>query len=1059
MKKSRLNWFYASLLLLSVSAGYAQDKKLTGVVSEGGLPLPGVTVMIKGSDKGTQTDLNGNYSLNVQKGDVLVFSFVGMNDVTHKVGDAPVYNVSMTGDSGNELDTIVVTAYGTQSKASVAGSIATVDAKEVETISAQNVVQGMVGKVAGVQIVNSNGMPGEAPTVRFRGVGSISASSAPLYVVDGVPFAGDISSISNHDIETVSFLKDASAAALYGNRGANGVIIITTKKGKNGETKITFDSKVGFSNRAVPEYNIIKDPGQFYEGWFATLRTTYMFNDPKNHLNSDQAGQMALANYINGETWGVGYNAFNMASSELIDPKTGKLNPNASLLYKEDWSDYLYQTGLFTQTHFNISGGSDKTNYLFSMGYDNTDGYVVGNNFQRITSKVVIDSQIKDFLKVGANLNYSHANNKYTRGWNGGTAYSNPFFWSRVIAPIYPVHYYDEQGLLVRDKDGATIFDDGLGTYNGGIKRPYGNNMNPVATNKLDYNRSLSDNVFGTAYLEAQIADGLKFKYTVTGDLKYSLARNMYTPELGDGAADHGRVTKTTTRNMSVTNQQLLTYNKWFGNHSVDVLLGHESFDREYDDMYIYKGNMLFPDSPHLGHAAVIKSATGSNNRYSIEGYFSRLLYGYDNKYFINASIRRDASSKFDSGNKWGTFYGVGAAWNISKENFMKDITWIDMLKIKASYGEQGNDNLLDQNGYELVNPYQDRWEVISTFDADAPMTIERKYKANRDITWETNINSNIGFEGTFLNGRLNVEAEYFQRKVVDMLFFKPVSAIEGTDVLPYNIGDMKNTGIEVSLSGDVVKTSDLRIGLNANFTHYKNKVLKLPNNSLPNNRMDSGTLRREEGKDMYNLFLKEFVGVNKENGNAQFVRIDPNTGERSIVEDWNLATQQEIGKSMLPKAYGGFGLDVAYKGFDLAANFAYQFGGYGFDSTYYGLFAPTLGQNLHKDVFNTWTPDNINASMPRVSVDDPLKPYSNSTMTLTKTDYLSLQNISLGYTFNDKVSKSIGLDRLRIYANIDNVALWSKRKGYDPRMSLIGNTDYKYSVLRTFAFGVNLQF
>ncbi|MDM1378262.1 SusC/RagA family TonB-linked outer membrane protein [Myroides marinus] len=1057
--KLNYKWIVAAGIMLLSQNISAQQKALKGVVTEGGLPLPGVTVMIKGTDKGTQTDLNGNYTLNVQKGDVLVYSFVGMQEVTHKVGDAQVHNVTMSGDSGSELDTIVVTAYGTQTKSSIAGSIAEVKAEEIETISSQNVVQGMVGKVAGVQIVNSNGMPGEAPTVRFRGVGSISASSAPLYVVDGVPFSGDVSSISNNDIETVSFLKDASAAALYGNRGANGVIIITTKRGKKGETKITFDSKVGFSERAVPEYDIIKSPGQFYEGWFSALRNTYMFNDPKKILTKEQAGQVALNNYIDGKTWGVGYNVYNMSSKDLIDPTTGKLNPNAKLMYQEDWNDYLYSNGLFTQTHMNISGGSDKTNYLFSIGYDDTEGYVVGNNFQRITSKVVIDSQVKDFLKVGANLNYSHANSKYTSGWDGGTAFSNPFYWSRIIAPIYPVHYYDQQGNIVRDADGNAIFDDALGTYNGGVKRPYGNNMNPVATNKYDYRRSLTDNVFGTAYLEAQIIEGLKFKYTVTGDLRNSLNRTMYTPLLGDGASDNGRVTKTMTRNIAITNQQLLTYNKWFGNHSIDVLLGHESFNREFDNMYIYKGNMLFPDSPHLGHAAVIKSATGANRMYAVEGYFSRLLYGFNNKYFVNASIRRDASSKFDPSNKWGTFYGVGAAWNISKENFMKDITWIDMLKLKASYGEQGNDNLLDQNGYELVNPYQDRWEVISTFDADAPMSIERVYKANRDITWETNINSNIGFEGSFFGGRLNIDAEYFQRKVVDMLFFRPVSAIEGTDVLPYNIGDMKNTGFELTVSGDIVRTSDFRIGLNANFTHYKNKILKLPNNGLPNNRMDSGTLRREEGKDMYNLFIKEFVGVNAENGNAQFVRIDPKTGERSIVEDWNLATQQEIGKSMLPKAYGGFGLDLAYKGFDLGLNFAYQFGGYGFDNTYQSMFAPTLGQNLHKDFFDTWTPDNTTASKPRVAVDNPLKPYSTSTLTLTKTDYLSLQNITLGYTFSNKVSKVIGLDRLKIYANVDNVALWSKRKGYDPRMSLIGGTDYKYSVLRTFAFGVNLQF
>lgn len=1055
--RSKFKWTLALIMALFVQLSFAQEKTLTGVVTESGMPLPGATVIVQGTQHGTQTDLDGRYSLKVNAGDVLVFSFIGLNDVTYTVGAANTYNASMVADDAM-LDEVVVTAYGTQTKSSIAGSITEVKADEIQTIASQNVVQGMVGKVAGVQVINSNGMPGEAPTVRFRGIGSISASSAPLYVVDGVPYAGDVAAISNNDIESVSFLKDASAAALYGNRGANGVIIITTKKGVKGETKVTIDSKVGFTSRAVKEYDVMTSPKDYYEGWFSVLKNTYMFSDMENPLSNADAGQIAQQGLLTGD-FGLGYNVYNVSNDQLIDGATGRLNPNASLLYQEDWNDYLYKTGLFTQTHMSLSGGSDKTSHFFSIGYEGNEGYVVGNNFEKITTKLNVESQVRDFLKVGGNFNYTHLNSKYAGGYDGGTAYSNPFFWSRVIGPIYPVHAYDANGKLVLDNDGNKVYDDGLGNYNGGVKRPYGNNMNPVASTLYNYRRSFTDNLFGSTFLEASLAEGLKFKYTLTGDLTNGLNRSMYTPIIGDGVADNGRVSQQSSRTMAMTHQQLLTYNKWFGNHSIDVLLGHESFERESDGMYVYKTNMLFPDSPFLGHASVIKDGSGSNSKYAVEGYFSRLIYGYDNKYFVNASVRRDASSRFDPDNQWGTFYGIGGAWVISKENFMKEVSWVDMLKVKASYGEQGNDNLLGTDGRSLINPYQDRWVVITTFDADDPMSIERKYKANRDITWETNINSNIGFEGSLFNGRLNIDAEYFQRKVEDMLFFKPVSAIEGTSTLPFNIGDMKNTGFEVTIDGDVIRTRDLRLNLHANLTHYKNEILRLPDNGLPNNRMDSGTLRRMEGKDMYNLFLKEFVGVNPENGNGQFVRIDPETGVRSIVEDWNLATQQEIGKSMLPKVYGGFGLGFDYKGFDLGLDFAYQFGGYGFDNTYYSLFSPTLGQNLHNDVKNTWTPENPTASLPRVEIDSPYKFYSNSTMTLTKTDYVSLQAVNLGYTFGDDVAKALGIDRLRVYANADNVALWSKRKGYDPRMSLTGATDYKYSLLRTVSFGVNLQF
>ncbi|MEK6492978.1 TonB-dependent receptor [Myroides odoratimimus] len=1058
MKKSRLNWFYASLLLLSVSAGYAQDKKLTGVVSEGGLPLPGVTVMIKGSDKGTQTDLNGNYSLNVQKGDVLVFSFVGMNDVTHKVGDAPVYNVSMTGDSSNELDAIVVTAYGTQSKASVAGSIATVESKSIEAVVSTNVTQGLVGKVAGVQIFNSSGAPGQSSVIRFRGIGSINGSSAPLIVLDGVPFNGTMNSINNADIESVSFLKDASAAALYGNRGANGVLIITTKKGKEGGVKVTVDSKFGIANKNYREYDRITDPGMYYEAYHQALAGSYYRAGQSSNRTWEESLQLASNNLIgnNGSLTtlgnGLGHNIYNVANNEVV-LANGKLNPNASVRYHENYEDFIFRNGFVSNNNISLAGGSENLKYYMSVGHESNDGIVKTQTFEKTTVRLNLDSKLNKIFSMGGNLSYANIVQKDPMGGGYATgansSYVNPFFWNNTIAPIYPVHAYGLDGKIMKDDLGNNLFDDGSGTISPYL-RPFGGNSNAYAEGINNVRKNQIHQLFGTVFLNAELFDGFSFKYVLSGDMYSSLLRQTQNPLYGSGTGVKGRIYQTDDMMFAVTHQQLLNYSKGFGNHSIDVLLGHETMSRSKDDLYVQRTNMVFPDSPYINHASAINSAEGGGNDYKLEGYFARLNYGYANKYFVNTSIRRDASSYFHPDHKWGTFFGVGGAWVISREGFLENVSWLDNLKLKASYGEQGNDNL------GIINPYQDKWIVAPTFDADAAVIINQTFQGTKDISWEKNKNFNIGFEGSILNGRLNVEFEYFQRRVNDMLFLVPMPVVSGVASKPLNAGDMKNTGFELSLNGDIIRQDDFRLGFNFNATHYKNRITRLPEGQ---DRIVDGQFIREVGGSVYDFYLKEYVGVNKENGNAQFVRIDPETGVRSIVEDSNLATNQRIDKSSLPKVYGGFGLDVEYKGFDLSANFAYQLGGYGLDSKYYGFFDVRPGQNMHKDYSNAWSPTNTNGSTPMLYIQDAQGAYSRSTAQLVKTDYLSLQNVTLGYNFTPSVTKKIGLDKLRVYSIVDNPLLFSKRKGYDPRLHLTGTSGTGYSLYTTVMFGVNLQF
>lgn len=1049
--KLNYKWIVAAGIMLLSQNISAQQKALKGVVTEGGLPLPGVTVMIKGTDKGTQTDLNGNYTLNVQKGDVLVYSFVGMQEVTHKVGDAQVHNVSMLGE-GDELDAIVVTAYGTQTKSSVAGSIATVDSKELQTIVSTNVTQGLVGKVSGVQIYNTSGAPGQAPVIRFRGIGSISASADPLIVLDGVPFNGTMNSINNADIENISFLKDASAAALYGNRGANGVIIITTKRGTAGKIQLSVDSRFGIADKNYKEYDRMTSPKAYYEAYHQALRGNYM----REGQSWTEAGKTASSNLIgvNGSLSqrgnGLGYNIYNVANTDLVRPD-GRMNPNANLLFHENWDDFVYRTGYVSQNNINLSGGTADTKYYLSVGHDSNDGIVETQSYEKTMARLNLDSKVNETFKIGGSLSYTNINQKDPMGGgfaSGGTStYVDPFFWTNTIAPIYPVHAYDKSGNIMRDEQGKAYYDDGSGKISP-FNRPFGSKSSTYAEGVNNYRKNTINQLFGTGYLDVKLYEGLTFKYVLSGDFYNSMLRETQNPLYGSGTVVNGRVYQTDRNVFSVTNQQLLNYSKWFGQHSVDILLGHETMVRNDDNLFVHRSNLLFPDSPFINHAAVIADGDGGNEEYKLEGYFAKLNYGYNNKYFVNASVRRDASSYFHPDNRWGTFFGLGGAWLISKEKFLENVSWLDNLKLKASYGEQGNDDL------KTMNPYQDKWTLTPSYDSNAPIIITETFQGNKDITWETNKNFNAGFEASFLNGRLTVDAEYFERKVNDMLFYVPMPIVSGVSTKPFNAGNMTNKGFEVSLTGDVVRTNDLRISINVNGTHYKNKITKLPEGQK---RIISGQFIREEGGSMYDYYMKEYVGINQENGNAQFIKVE-NDGTRVVVEDWNKATDQRIDKSALPKLYGGFGLNLEYKGIDFNASFAYQLGGYGMDSKYYSYFALREGQNLHNDFNKTWSPDNTNASMPMVYVGDGNSAYSRSTMYLIKSDYLSLQNLTLGYTFDSSVRKLLGVSKLRVYALIDNPAIWSKRKGYDPRLNLSGVNGSGYSLYSTYMFGVNLS-
>ncbi len=1060
--KSMLTWMLTPFLVLTMSFSFAQEKTISGnVTDQDGLPLPGVSIVVVGTTSGTQTDFDGNYSITASQGQVLRFTYIGQATVNRTVGSGNTINVQMEEDA-QALEEVIVVAYGTQKKEEITGSVTTIKSETLADIPTPSVVQGLVGQVAGVQIINQSGAPGADPTVRFRGIGSINSSSAPLYVVDGVVFNGNLNAINPQDIASMTFLKDASANALYGSRGANGVIIITTKQGTSDRLEVTFDTKIGFNSRAVPEYDIILDSGRYYEAVFDRTRLDLI----NNGASLADAAQAAAANIVTNPAFPLGYNSFNVPEGEIIDPLTGRISPGATLLYQDSWLDESYITGLREENYLSMRFNNEKMSTFFSVGHLDDEGIIVNSGFERVTARLNTEFRPKEWLKISAGMNYSNtvADNPLG-GFTSGNV-SNIAGWARGTAPIYPVYSRDANGNLILDADGNRIFDFGLGTGGApGVRPSFKSNSNPVGTAQLDVNDNVSDNFSGRFSASFKFLKDFEFTYNISADLTLANISRYATPVGGDALEANGRITTRSNRGLTVANQQLLNWNKDFGRHTLSVLLGHESNDFNFRLMAGQVTETVVEGLDVLNNGVNIQFLTGYQKDYTVEGYFSRLTYDFDDKYFINASFRRDGSSVFAPDNRWGNFYGLGAAWSVHKENFL-DVPWINVFRLKASFGQQGNDAILYEDNRTIVGDtdnrnyfaYTDQFDIINA-GGNVP-GISFFQLGNEDLVWETSTNINAGIELGLFENRLTINAEYFVRAVEDLLFFEPLAQSDGVGTKPANVGDMDNKGIEVEISADLVRSKDFQLSFGINGTHVKNEIT-----SLPEEFIDDGLFRLEEGRSRYDYFMREWAGVDPGNGDGLWFTdvLDDNgepTGERVVSNDRVNATENFVGKSALPDVYGGFFTNISYKNFSLGVNFAYQIGGYGYDGVYQNLLSTTsAGDNFHNDVFKSWTPENRTALIPRLDIND-INQAGTSTFFLVDASYLNLQNVTLTYNFNRKIIDKLGISGLKIYATGNNVFLWSKaRQGYDPRLSITGNAINEFGLARTTSLGLTLNF
>jgi TonB-linked SusC/RagA family outer membrane protein len=870
-----------------------------------------------------------------------------------------------------------------------------------------------------------------------------------LIVVDGVPYEGSLNSISTQDIESLTVLKDAAANSMYGARGSNGVIIITTKGSKSGKARINFEARFGTNQRGVPTYDVMTDAGMYYEMMYESYR-----NALEGNIDGD-AAQYAAENLI-GQI--LKYNKFKgVADNALINPATGKLNPAAKeYKWNDDWTEDPFENGKRQEYNINISGGNDKTQAYASLGYLEDEGYMVGSGFERISARVKVDQNIGKNFRVGGNMAYANTIRRQFGSESGGT-YSNIFMFSQNIAPIFPIYLYDTNGQLMYDEKGNARYD--FGSEYG---RPYSSEQNPLATAKEGINKFMSDNLSTRGYLEAKFLKDFKFTLNVAYDVFNNTSTEFATPIGGDAFNVGGRGYNYTSRRGALNLNQLLNWSREFGNHNFNVLLGHETKNDKYKYLEGHMTNYADPSNPDFSNASQYQGLTSYSAEYALEGYFGKLEYDFADKYYFTASYRRDGSSRFHKDNRWGSFWALGGSWRAKEEAFLKDVEWLDNLKVKASYGTQGNDNV----GY--YHNYSDLY-VVERVDGAPAFT--KALRGNKELTWEKSNNFNVGVELGLWNW-LDFNVDFFIKETKDMLYYSPLPSSEGSPAGIYrNEMDMKNTGVEFELNANIFDNDNFKWNVSLNGTHYKNELTKLPVSKPADKYPDgyqAGSYWRKIGGSLYDFYAYEYAGVDPENGKPQYKKYltDENgneTGEIELVNDVTKATRRQTGKSSIPDFVGGFSTTFEAYGFDLSISTAFQLGGYVYDSNYSGLMnAGDAGQNMHKDMLNRWTPQNKNTNIPALGYQVQSQEITQGNTVdffLTEASYFSLRNVTLGYSLPANLVKKAGIEKLRVYLTGDNIWLKSKREGLDPRMYFTGETKMGYSAVRTYSVGLNLTF
>lgn len=1018
----KMKFIILSLLGIISLQAVAQQRTISGTIvsSEGNEPLIGATITVKGTEtRGTVTDVNGKYTLQIEAKDkILVVAYLGMKTQHLKVPATNKLDIVLEPEN-MRLDDVVVTGYGNFTKSSFTGSANTLKGDLMKNIPVVSVEQKLQGLTTGVNITSSSGQPGANQNIRIRGMGSFNASQEPLFVIDGIPVSSGslstggadaaymnnsktniMSTLNPSDIENITIIKDAAAASLYGSRAANGVILITTKRGQAGRARVTFNVSAGFSNAAV---------------------------DFRPTLNGDQRYELLYEGLMNAAIDKQMGNPQEYASAEI-----GKYAFKPTMGYT-DWRNELLRTALQQNYEASVSGGNAKSTYYLSLGYNNQEGLAKNSSLDRYSARLNLTHKVGKIAEVGANMMFSQMNQEMNE--ERGSAI-NPFL--DVAGLLNP-------SMTVRDENGnfiGTSEDDA---------------MNPLRDILTDYNRTRMSRIFSTGYASIEPIKGLKIKETLSYDYNIQKDSRYLNPlsssgiktsngaQTAKGFIEYGKLISSTSINYVHTFAE---------RHNLDVLAAYEIEDYKMDKAIGEKSKLPSDQLTAPDNAAILNGFVSSPQGYRMLSYVSRLNYNFDSRYYLAGSFRRDGSSRLSPDNRWGNFWSVSAMWHISNERFMKPIKNIlSDLKIRASYGVNGNQPGAYYGYMGLYSYSQNYMGQSGSFESSMP---------NNNLGWEKNYNLNIGLDLAFLN-RIFLSVEYYNRDTKDLLYNRPISATTGFTNYLANVGQLNNKGIEVELRTLNFIRNNFNWTTVINLSHNKNKIISL-NNELEQS-IEGNWKIHKIGLPYHTFYVKEFAGVNPENGLAEYYMNTPlENGEvdRSLTTDASKATSIPY-KSVDPKVSGGITNHFSYRWFDLNFTFTYSLGGYSFDKM--GTMLENGGEKIYSGRYNLpaymmdrWQKPGDRTDIPRFSYADK-GTVSNSSRYIHSTDHLRLKNLTFGFTLPSEWTSKVKIENARIYFSGSNLLTWAKWKQYDPEVPVHGEVWCEAPAMRTFSFGAQLTF
>lgn len=1083
-------WFLVGWLIGISASSIAQGIRVTGTLSkaEDGTPLPGGSVMVQGTTLGTITDFQGKYAITVpESARVLIFSFVGRQTENVSIDGQTEIDVVL-GPDALGLDEVMVVAYGTAEKSSFTGSAETVSKDKIENIQATSWTKLLEGTVAGLQVSSPSGQPGSDAQILIRGIGTFSGSNGPLLVLDGFPFVGHWNYINPDDIESITVLKDATAGALYGARGANGVIVITTRKGHKGKPDINFKIRQGWSDRSIPEYPRINQQ-QYYEKFWEAYRNMLYYG--ADYSLEEAAEKASFGVDDDGKSTNIvaqlgNYNAYNLNPNQLVGTD-GQLNQDATLLWQDDWEEELFRIAPKQDYNLSVSGGSEKTVYLISLGYLKEDGLLEYSDFERFTGRVGVESQLNKWLKLGLNTAFSsYTTNQFDERLDSNT---NPFSLTRTMGPIYPFYAYHtwnqaDAGSNIYNPDGSRVldegsgqitFDDGRGNIVQGL-RPWEGKVNLMNALKYNEESKMREGVSARTFIELTPLPGLKLTLNLSVDFGSTLYKQYLDPRYGY-VESYGYVGRYNSRRLYSTFNQLIAYTRLISDHQFDLLLGHENYSMTYNMLAASREEIPFPGLTELAGAAIEYTSNSYEDKDKIESFFGRINYDYSNRFYFSGSLRRDGSSRFYSESRWGTFWSTGVSWRISQENFYK-VSWMNNLKLKASYGVQGNN---DGIGYYPWQGLYDLGRDNNIYSGALASSLEL-----HNLKWEQHNNLNVGLEFALLD-RIHGGIDYFIRRSDNLLFEVPQPRSNGIDLKWENVGMMENRGIEARLSANLIRTEEFRWNFDVNVTHYKNEIL-----SLPQEEIIVGKRNFKVGQSIYDFYLWEYAGAEAEEGVAFYWEdefeedqegepiLDEKgetipTGNRLLNDDPANASRYYLG-SCLPTLFGGATSSLEFKGFDLSIFVTYSLGGKFYDQNYQQLMECKTGKAFHRDIMESWTesvsPEGLPTGtdtegntisyipelIPRTEIGLTNQNYDSNRF-LFDASWMNLRNITLGYTLPQKIINKIGSSRTRIYFTVDNLLLLTTNIGMEPNQNLYGISKNAYAPIKTFTAGIDVNF